>query len=187
MRSVNGLCGDLPMPFKQRILSLRTRGKSAGLLQTLTGITSNTAARAQLPNLLLHCPFELRINQYCRQVSLASKKWMEDSKTASGISRGEQNGLNAGLLAAMCYPTVDYGQLRVCSDFITWLFYLRDAMDEVDRDGCGAKDLDVIQAVMSAFPALSSSTSKCDDLASKLLCSLTERSAVSRFAMQICD
>jgi hypothetical protein len=41
-------------------------------------------------------------------------------------------GLHAGELAAACYPDADAFHLRVCSDFLNWLFNMDHWMDEFD-------------------------------------------------------
>ncbi|THU75673.1 hypothetical protein K435DRAFT_557463, partial [Dendrothele bispora CBS 962.96] len=36
------------------------------------------------------------------------------------------------VLIAMCYPDAAYPQLRVCNDFLTYLFHLDDLSDDMD-------------------------------------------------------
>jgi hypothetical protein len=41
-------------------------------------------------------------------------------------------GLRAGELTAACYPDTDAFHLRVCADFMNYLFNLDDWLDEFD-------------------------------------------------------
>lgn len=35
----------------------------------------------------------------------------------------------------MCYPGAAYPQLRVCNDFLTYLFHLDNLSDDMDKSG----------------------------------------------------
>lgn len=101
--------------------------------------------RIRLPDLILHCPFELRINPRCRQASLASDKWLHEGRSAIDGNLLDVDGdVKAGLLAAMCYPTVDYGQLRVCCDFLNLLAHFDDMFNYLDF----RETIDAVDAVM---------------------------------------
>ena len=61
--------------------------------------------------------------------------------------RREFKDLKAGSLVAMCYPDADKGRLRICTDYMNYLFKLDDWSDEFD-----AKDIDSMRdCVMSAL------------------------------------
>lgn len=59
-----------------------------------------------------------------------------------GQKRAKYHGLKAGLLTAMCYPGAGYPQLRVCNDFLTYLFHLDNLSDDMtDRGTCTTADV----------------------------------------------
>jgi len=79
----------------------------------------------QLPDLLSFCSvFELRTNRHCREVSLASEKWLLGSGIA--LSSMAWSGAKPGLLAAACHPSADATQLRFIVDFLSLLLYHRE-------------------------------------------------------------
>jgi len=121
------------------------------------------ASRFHIPAFLAQCPFDLRISQYCRQNSIASESWLHDHESCNDSDNDTDKRLGtllrsskAGLLASMCYPTADFGQLRVCCDFINLLFYLKSlAEDTNDRDHapqCVAELADVVLNALYYHP-----------------------------------
>jgi hypothetical protein len=79
----------------------------------------------QLPDLLSlirNAKFELRINNYCRNIAQSSEKWLKD--TLNGQEASAWKALRAtkvGLLVALCFPTCDAPQLRLITDFMSLL------------------------------------------------------------------
>ena len=74
--------------------------------------------RVKLPDILAHVrpsasddSLELRVNSRCKVA-------MDLSRISS---RGSGPNMKAGLLAAMCLPTVGLGQLCICADFLNWV------------------------------------------------------------------
>lgn len=56
--------------------------------------------------------------------------------------RDDYDRLNPGLLAAMVYPTAGCPQLRVCIDFLAYIFYLDNLTDDMDnRDSYAVGDI----------------------------------------------
>ncbi|KAF9239816.1 isoprenoid synthase domain-containing protein [Melanogaster broomeanus] len=89
-----------------------------------------------LPDLVSHCPFDLHINRNHKLVSIESKRWLfQGDPHLDERSRHDFHGLKAGQLTATCYPNVGYPQLRVCSDFMNWLFHLDNLSDDMDKRG----------------------------------------------------
>ena len=41
----------------------------------------------------------------------------------------------------MCYPTAAYPQLRVCNDFLTYLFHLDDLSDDMEEGATSTADV----------------------------------------------
>lgn len=87
-----------------------------------------------LPDLQSHCTFPLRTSRYRRHLSAETKAWFFRGRDDSYIIQCSTfDGLDSALLAAVTYPDVGYPQLRLCCDFITYLFFLDDLSDELDK------------------------------------------------------
>ncbi|KAF7348881.1 Terpene cyclase [Mycena venus] len=87
-----------------------------------------------LPNLQTHCTFPFRKSRYHKFLSAKTKAWFfrgraEDFKMQCATFKG----LKPALLAAVSYPTAGYPQLQLCSDFLTYFFFLDDLSDELDK------------------------------------------------------
>jgi len=107
-----------------------------------------------MPNLVSHCTFDHRVHEELPRAVWECKTWMING---SNISRKEKtlnslHGLKAGgplsnlllryalgsylvvllELTCACYPTVPLRKLRVCCDFMNWLFHLDDLSDDMD-------------------------------------------------------
>ncbi|KAF7348879.1 Terpene cyclase [Mycena venus] len=87
-----------------------------------------------LPDLQTHCTFPFRKSRYHKFLSAKTKAWFfrgrdEDYK----IQCATFKGLKPALLAAVSYPTAGYPQLRLCSDFLTYFFFLDDLSGELDK------------------------------------------------------
>lgn len=98
---------------------------------------ANTASPKSfiLPDLVSHCNFKLRVNRHRKQVTVETKKWLFQGDNLVGAKRVAYHGLNAGLLTAMTYPDAACPQLRVCNDFLTFLFHLDNLSDDMDNRG----------------------------------------------------
>ena len=88
-----------------------------------------------VPDLVSHCTFTLRINRHRKQVTTETKQWLFKDGNLLGQKRAAYHGLKAGLLTAMCYPDAAFPQLRVCNDFLTYLFHLDNLSDDMDNRG----------------------------------------------------
>lgn len=89
-----------------------------------------------LPDLISHCTFHLRIDRNHKLASVESKKWLfNGDPDLDDAARRAFHGLKAGKLAAMCYTNAGYPQLRVCTDFLNWLFHLDNLSDDMDNRG----------------------------------------------------
>lgn len=89
-----------------------------------------------LPDLVSHCTYPLRVSPHSFPVSRASEKWLLSGANFTDPNRTAAfMGLKAGELTAMCYPDADADRLRVCSDFMNFLFNLDDWSDEFDARG----------------------------------------------------
>ncbi|KAJ8597532.1 terpenoid synthase [Rhizopogon salebrosus TDB-379] len=88
-----------------------------------------------LPDLVSDCHYPLRLNPHCYPVSRASEQWLLNGARLVEPKITKLMGLHAGELTAACYPDADAFHLRVCSDFLNWLFNMDDWLDEFDVDG----------------------------------------------------
>ena len=85
-----------------------------------------------LPNLVSDCHYPLLLNPHCYSVARASEKWLLQGARLVEPRVTKFMGLKAGELTAACYPNADEFHLRVCSDFMNWLFNMDDWLDEFD-------------------------------------------------------
>ncbi|KAG9313633.1 terpenoid synthase [Chiua virens] len=91
-----------------------------------------TPITIRLPDLVSRCKFDLHIDRSHKRVSVESMGWLFDGDPdLDEPSRRAFHGVKAGKLAAMCYPNVGYPQLRVCTDFLNWLFHLDNLSDDM--------------------------------------------------------
>ncbi|KAF9037779.1 isoprenoid synthase domain-containing protein [Rhodocollybia butyracea] len=95
-----------------------------------------TYSSFKLPDFAAHCAYRLRFNPYHDSVSAQTKLWYNNPRWASGII--SQSDLDTydkqqfTLLASVCYPHAGSQQLRVCSDFLSYFFYLDNLTDDMD-------------------------------------------------------
>ncbi len=88
-----------------------------------------------LPDLVSHCTFDISVSRHRKQVTSETKRWLFTSGNLMGQKRANYHGLKCGLLSAMCYPGAACPQLRVCNDFLTYLFHLDNLSDDMDKSG----------------------------------------------------
>ena len=121
-----------------------------------------------MPDLVSHCTFDLRIHEESSRAIWECKAWIING---SNISRSEEalnslHGLKAGgqfdnqpspyarwadmivspELGCACYPLVPLRKLRVCCDFLNWLFHLDDLSDDMDDRNMDAIGNEVLTA-----------------------------------------
>jgi hypothetical protein len=96
---------------------------------------SSAPTKFILPDLVSHCNFDLRVSRHRKKVTTETKKWLFKGDNLVGKIRDKYHGLKCGLLSAMCYPGAGYPQLRVCNDFLTYLFHLDNLSDDMDNRG----------------------------------------------------
>jgi hypothetical protein len=88
-----------------------------------------------LPDLVSHCEFKKRVSRHRKQITTETKRWLFKGGNLTGKKRDAFHGLKAGLLTSMCYPDAGCPQLRVCNDFLTYLFHLDNLSDDMDNRG----------------------------------------------------
>ncbi|KAJ3793697.1 isoprenoid synthase domain-containing protein [Lentinula aff. detonsa] len=88
-----------------------------------------------LPDLVSDCPYPLHINRHRKQVTTETKRWLFKGDNMESKIRVKYHGLKCGTLSAMVYPKAAYPQLRVCNDFLTYLFHLDNLSDDMDNRG----------------------------------------------------
>ncbi|KIY70696.1 terpenoid synthase [Cylindrobasidium torrendii FP15055 ss-10] len=92
-----------------------------------------------LPDLVSHCKFPLRISRHRKTVTSETKRWLfKCSGNLMGQKRAAYHGLNAGLLTSMCYPRAGHSRLRLCNDFLTYLFHIDNLSDDMTNLGTKA-------------------------------------------------
>nr|BBH51502.1 putative sesquiterpene synthase [Clitopilus sp.] len=103
-----------------------------------TGVALKSTRRPTkfiLPDLVSHCTFKLRCSRFRQKVTTETKQWLFKGGNLGAKDRVKFHGLKAGLLTAMTYPGAAYPQLRVCNDFLTYLFHLDNLSDDMDNRG----------------------------------------------------
>ena len=101
-----------------------------------------------LPDLVSYCKFDLNINRHNKLVSVESNQWFfNGDPDIDQATRRAFLGLKSGRFAAMCFPNVGYPQLRVCSDWLNWIFHLDNLSDDMDDRGIDK----VANVVMNSF------------------------------------
>jgi hypothetical protein len=75
------------------------------------------------------------MNRHHKQATAESKRWLFRGDNLNQKSRKAIHELKAGQLASMCYPDAGYPQLRVCCDFLNYLFHLDNLSDDMDKAG----------------------------------------------------
>ena len=102
---------------------------------SIENVPSKQPAKIIIPDLVSHCTFDIKINRHHKQATAESKKWLFRGGNLNPKKRQAFHGLKAGLLTSMCYPDADCPQLRVCCDFMNYLFHLDDLSDDMDNRG----------------------------------------------------
>ncbi|KAJ7891010.1 isoprenoid synthase domain-containing protein [Mycena olivaceomarginata] len=97
-------------------------------------MTVTTVTSLVLPDLQTHCTFPVRKSRYHKYLSARTKIWFfrgrdDDYKKQCATFKG----LKPSLLASVTYPTAGYPQLQLCSDFLTYFFFLDDLSDELGK------------------------------------------------------
>ncbi|THH13873.1 hypothetical protein EW146_g6385 [Bondarzewia mesenterica] len=100
-----------------------------------------------IPDFISYCQYPVRSNPHGQGVASASENWLLAGAHLSAKKRHAFLGLKAGSLAAMCYPDSDKDRLRVCADYMNYLFKLDDWSDEFDAEDIGSMQ----DCVMSAL------------------------------------
>jgi hypothetical protein len=89
-----------------------------------TSASVSAPAKVVLPDLVSHCEFKLRLNPNVHTATTTSERWILDGAKLSQKKMCDFHGLKAGLLTCLCYPDANLEQLRVCCDFMYYLFHL---------------------------------------------------------------
>lgn len=115
-------------------------------LESTAAGPSAPPAKISIPDLVSHCDFPLRNNRHRKQATVECKQWLFRGGNLSQRKRDAFHGLKAGLLTSMCYPRAAYPQLRVCCDFMNWLFHMDNISDELNDRGTAFAGIDVMNA-----------------------------------------
>ena len=88
-----------------------------------------------LPDLVAYCTYPLRTNPNGEEQARASEEWLIDGSDLSPRKRKALTKLKSGDLTAACFPDAEPSRLRVCCDYINFLFTLDDWLEELDVQG----------------------------------------------------
>ena len=93
------------------------------------------SSKFKIPDLVSDCPFELRRNPHEVEAGSHSDAWVYSQGGLSAKKLVLLRGLKCGLLTSMTYPDCPENELRVCCDFLSFLFHLDDLSDDMDKRG----------------------------------------------------
>jgi hypothetical protein len=88
-----------------------------------------------LPDLVSYCTYPLRTNPNGEEQARASEEWLIDGSDLSPRKRKALTKLKSGDLTAACFPDTEPSHLRVCCDYINFIFTLDDWLEELDVQG----------------------------------------------------
>ncbi|KZT04442.1 terpenoid synthase [Laetiporus sulphureus 93-53] len=97
--------------------------------------SSSSPTKFYLPDLVGHSTIPVRCNRHHKQANTESTQWLICGGKLTDKKRDAFRGLKAGYLTSMCYPLAGYPQLRVCCDFMNYLFHLDNISDEMNDSG----------------------------------------------------
>ncbi|KAG2008219.1 terpene synthase [Coprinopsis cinerea AmutBmut pab1-1] len=104
-----------------------------------------------LPDLVSHCNFKLRVSRHRKRITGETKRWLFKGDNLVGPARNKYHGLKAGLLTAMTYPDAAYPQLRLCNDFLTYLFHIDNLSDDMDNRGTWSTANEVLNSLYHPY------------------------------------
>ena len=104
-------------------------------------------SKVVIPDLVSHCTFTLRCSSHEEQASKECKEWLFEGSNLSERKRNAFHGLKAGLLTSQCYPDAEYHHLRVCCDFMNWLFHLDNISDDMNEFGTSRTAVDIMNTL----------------------------------------
>ena len=115
--------------------------------QTSVASSSSSPSKILIPDLVSHCSFQLRNNRHRKQATVECKRWLFRGGNLSQKKRDAFHGLKAGQLTAMCYTNAAFPQLRVCCDFMNWLFHLDNISDDMNHRGTMSTGVDIMNTL----------------------------------------
>lgn len=112
---------------------------------------STQVSKIVLPDLVSHCTFALRFSRHRKQITSETKKWLFKDGNLLGRKKDAYHGLKCGTLTAMTYPMAGCPQLRVCNDFLTYLFHLDNLSDDMDNRGTRSTADEVLNSLYHPY------------------------------------
>lgn len=102
-----------------------------------------------IPKTLLQCEVVIphSLNRHHRLARIKTARWFLHGSGLSGNQKDTFLSVRAAVLASRFYPTAAYPQLRVCTDFLSWLSFVDDITDNMNERGTQAAGADVLNAL----------------------------------------
>lgn len=113
----------------------------------VVGSSAPSPSKILIPDLVSHCTFPLRNNRHRKRATVECKQWLFKGGNLSQKKRDAFHGLKAGLLTSMCYPNAAFPQLRVCCDFMNWLFHMDNISDDMNDRSTMNTGVDIMNAL----------------------------------------
>jgi hypothetical protein len=101
-------------------------------------LSSEPLTKIVIPDLVSYHIIDLKVNKYYEKAAAESVEWISRGDELDQKKRQSFHDLKAGLLASLCYPDASYQQLRVCCDYVNYLWHLDDLSDDMDDRGTKA-------------------------------------------------
>lgn len=121
------------------------------MLQQSIPVHSAQPTKIVIPDLVSHCDFPLRMNKHEQRATIECKQWLFRGGNLNQKIQGRFHGLKAGLLTSMCYPYAPYHELRVCCDFMNWLFHLDNISDDMTDRGTVRTAVDIMNTLYHPY------------------------------------
>ncbi|KAH9926842.1 isoprenoid synthase domain-containing protein [Amylocystis lapponica] len=116
-------------------------------MSSITATPTPPLTKILIPDLVSHCTLPIKCSRHWKQASAESKKWLFKGDNLSQKKRDAFHGLKAGYLTSMCYPDSGFPQLRVCCDFMNYLFHLDNLSDDMNDRGTLGTAVNVLDAL----------------------------------------
>ena len=131
-------------------------------------VRSSTIDKIVLPDLVSQCHYALNLNTFGKKVGSASEAWLVRQGNLSVKKQRSLHGLKSGLITSMCYPDAPEYELRVCCDYINYLFHLDNISDSMD----GVGTVNTQEVVMGSLrnPATYKSSSRVSRMTKEYVC-----------------
>ncbi|KAM6490009.1 Isoprenoid synthase domain containing protein [Amanita muscaria] len=87
-----------------------------------------------VPDIISHCTYPVRLNPHHEEQSQASLQWLAAS-LAKTENLSQYSKAKLGQLISLVHPNADALRLRICIDYMNYVFWLDDKLEDLDVEG----------------------------------------------------